>query len=187
MPNEWKQKKDTMNRYDLTAETYNMLYAEEQDAKIEAALQDSRVCDDAVMLDAGCGTGLLFCHVAKRATLIVGIDTSLSLLRRAKTKAKAYGNVAIIRADTDYIPFVAKTFTHAFAFTLLQNTPQPANTLEEIKRTTQPNAAIIITGLKKHFTLEDFKLLLTKAQLETTSLRTDSKLKDYVFICRKRL
>jgi ubiquinone/menaquinone biosynthesis C-methylase UbiE len=187
MPSEWKQKKDTMNRYDLTAKTYDMQYAEEQRAKIEAALQDSRIEDNAVILDAGCGMGLLFRHVAKRARLIIGIDTSLNLLRRAKTKAKAYDNITIIRADADYAPFVAKTFTHAFALTLLQNTPHPASTLEEIERTTRPNAAIIVTGLKNLFTLEDFKLLLTKAQLETISLRTNDKLKDYVFVCRKRL
>jgi ubiquinone/menaquinone biosynthesis C-methylase UbiE len=187
MPNEWKQKRDTMDRYERTAKTYDMQYSEEQEAKIEAALEESRIEGKAVILDAGCGTGLLFRHVAKRARLIVGIDTSLNLLRQARTKAKAYTSAAIVLADADYAPFVAKTFTHAFAVTLLQNTPQPAITLEEIERTTRAKAVVVITGLKKHFTLGDFTLLLTHAQLEITSLRTDDKLKDYVVTCQKRL
>jgi len=176
-----------MNRYNRTARTYDTQYSEEQDAKIQAALENSRIDDNAMILDAGCGTGLLFHHIAKRAKLIVGIDTSLNLLRRAETKAKAYSSAAIIRADVDYAPFIARTFTHALALTLLQNMPRPATTLEEIKRTTETNATIIITGLKKHFTLEDLKKLLTKEQLEITSLNTNEKLKDYIAVCRKNL
>lgn len=187
MLNEWKQKKEVINRYDRTAKTYDMQYSEEQNAKIEAALEDFHIGDKAVILDAGCGTGLLFRQVAKCARLIIGIDTSLSLLKQAKTKAKVYGNAAIVRADVDHAPFTAKTFTHAFAFTLLQNTPDPAATLEEIKRTTKPKATVFITGLRKHFSLEDFTRLLINAQLEITSIKTNDKLKDYVVTCRKRL
>jgi ubiquinone/menaquinone biosynthesis C-methylase UbiE len=187
MPNQWKQKRGIMNCYDRTARTYDTQYGEEQDAKIEAALENSHIDDGAMILDAGCGTGLLFRHVAKYARLVVGIDTSRNLLRQAKTKAKAYGRIAIVRADADQMPFIAKAFTDAFALTLLQNTPQPVTTLKEIGRVTQPNAAIIITGLKKRFTLESFTQPLTHAQLEITSLRNSEKLKDYVFTCRKRL
>lgn len=183
----WKQKRDVINRYDRTAKTYDMQYSEEQNAKIKAALEDFRIDDEAVILDAGCGTGFLFCHITKCARLIVGIDTSLNLLKQAKTKAKDYSNATIVRADTDHAPFIAETFTHAFAFTLLQNIPSPAATLEEIKRTTRPKAPFIVTGLKKHFTLETFTQLITNAQLEITSLRTNDRLKDYVVTCRKRL
>jgi ubiquinone/menaquinone biosynthesis C-methylase UbiE len=188
MLNEWKQKKDVINRYDRTAKTYDVQYSEEQNAKIEVALEDLRIDDEAVILDAGCGTGLLFSHIAKFARLIVGIDTSLNLLKQAKAKAKNYSNTAIVRADTDHEPFIAETFTHAFAFTLLQNIPKPAATLEEIKRITRlKEASFIVTGLRKQFTLEGFKLLITSAQLEITSLRTNDRLKDYVATCRKRL
>ena len=187
MLNEWKQKRDVINRYDRTAKTYDVQYSEEQNAKIEVALEDLRIDDEAVILDAGCGTGILFSHIAKCARLVVGIDTSLNLLKQAKPKAKNYSNAAIVRADTDHEPFIAETFTHAFAFTLLQNIPNPAAALEEIKRATRLKASLIVTGLKKHFTLEGFKLLITSAQLEITSLRTNDRLKDYVATCRKRL
>jgi len=187
MLNEWKQKRDAMNSYDRTAKIYDMRYSEEQNAKIAVALEDFRIDDEAVILDAGCGTGLLFSHITECARLIVGIDTSLNLLKQAKAKAKGHSNIAIVRADADHAPFIVETFTHAFAFTLLQNVPQPPATLEEIKRVTRSKALFIVTGLKKHFTLGGFTLLIASAQLEIRSLRTNDRLKDYVVTCQKCL
>ncbi|HML03293.1 MAG TPA: class I SAM-dependent methyltransferase [Candidatus Bathyarchaeia archaeon] len=187
MPNGWKRKRDTIKHYDRTAKTYDVQYGEEQNAKIEVALKDLHLDHKAMILDEGCGTGRLFGHMTKSAKLIVGIDTSPNLLKQAKTKAKDYTNVAIIRADADRTPFIAETFNHAFAFTLLQNVPQPATTLEEMKRITRPKASLIITGLKKQFSLRDLTALLTNAQLDILCLRTDDQLKDHIAIGRKRL
>jgi ubiquinone/menaquinone biosynthesis C-methylase UbiE len=187
MPNQWDQKLNSMRHYDQTAKTYDTLYAEEQGTKIAAALENLRINNKAIILDAGCGTGLLFSHIAKQAKLTVGIDTSKSLLRQAKTRAKAFSNVAIIKADVDHTPFPSHIFTHTFILTLLQNMPNGTDTLEEIKRITPQNAIIIITGLKKHFTSEKLIQLLTNAELEITSLKTFEKMKDYVVICRKHL
>jgi len=185
MPNQWKQRKAIMNRYDRTARTYDAQYAEEQEAKFQVALENSPLDDNAVVLDAGCGTGLLFRHLAKRVALVVGIDTSTNLLKQARLRARAHNNIAIVRADADHAPFKTNAFTHTFAITLLQNTPLPATTLKEIKRTTRSNATIIITGLKKHFTFESLSQLIADAGLEITIMRTDEKLKDFIAICGK--
>lgn len=191
MSKQWKQKRSAIRHYNQTAETYDTQYKEEQDAKIAAALENLRINNNAIILDAGCGTGLLFSQISKQAKLMVGIDMSESLLKQAKTKAKTkaetFSNVAIIKADADHTPFPANTFTHTFALTLIQNMPNANETLEEIKRITPQNATIIITGLKKHFTLEKFTQLLTNAELEIISLKTYEKMKDYVAICRKHL
>jgi ubiquinone/menaquinone biosynthesis C-methylase UbiE len=186
MPDQWKQKQSTIRHYDQTAPAYDRQYREEQEAKITATLQNMPLMKDAIVLDTGCGTGLLFSHIAKQAKQIIGIDTSLNLLKQAKTKAKAKTtkNTHIIQADADHQPFKADTFTHTFAYTLVQNAPDPARTLEELKRTAQPNATIVITGLKKHYTLENFTQLLANARFEIKALKTEEKLKDYVAICQ---
>lgn len=160
---------------------------EEQNRKILAALEalPQPVNRNSVILDAGCGTGILFPQIARQAKLIIGIDASPNLLRQAKTKAKT--NIALIEADADSLPLKANSFSHIFAFTLLQNTINPNRTIEEIKRVTRQNATLIITGLKKHFTQTVFTKLLENARLEILALRTDEKLKDFVAVCRKRL
>lgn len=185
MPSQWKQKRKSIRHYDQTAPTYDSQYQEEQEAKITAAFENLRLDSNAVILDLGCGTGIFFSHVAENAKLIMGIDTSLAFLKQAR--AKTARNAHIIRADADHQPFKADTFSHTFAFTLIQNTPNPLETLEELKRTARLNATIVITGLKKHFTLENFTQLLRKTDLEILSLITDDTLKDYIAICQKHL
>jgi len=188
MPNKWKQKQSTMKHYDLTANTYDSQYEVEQNLKIAVALEAlARPIDEnAVALDTGCGTGILFPHVAQKARLAIGIDLSRKLLGGAKAKTKTFLNVGLIRADADFLPLRAETFTHAFAFTLLQNIPNPFSTLREIGRVTLEDATFVITGLRKHFTKIAFAKMLEMSRLEILTLKTDNELKDFVAVCRKR-
>lgn len=187
MPNQWKQKRSAIGHYNQTAETYDEQYMEEQNLKITAALKalPQPINKNAIVLDAGCGTGLFFPHTAQKAKQTVGIDTSANLLKKAKQKTLP--SDALIRADADFLPFRADVFSHAFAFTLLQNTPHPERTLEEIRRVTRINAILVITGLKKHFTQIQFIKLLENTRLETLTLKNDDELRDCVAICQKRL
>jgi ubiquinone/menaquinone biosynthesis C-methylase UbiE len=189
MSNRWKQKRSAIKHYNQTAKTYDQQYLEEQSIKIALALEylTQPIVKNAVILDAGCGTGVLFHYIARKAKQTVGIDISIELLNKAKTKTKAYPNIALIKADTDFMPFKAKTFTHTFAFTLIQNTPRPQSTIEEIKRVTSRDATLVITGLKKHFTQTAFVKLLENVRLEILTLKADEEVKDFVAVCRKHL
>lgn len=189
MPNQWKQKRSAIKHYNQTAKTYDQQYMEEQNIKIAIALESltQPIDKTAVILDAGCGTGVLFPHIARKAKQTVGIDISIELLNQAKTKTKAYPNIALINADADFMPFKAETFTRTFAFTLIQNTPNPQSTIEEIKRVTRRDATLVITRLKKHFAQTAFVKLLGNARLEILALKTDEELKDFVAVCQKRL
>ena len=92
-----------MQRYDLTAEMYEERYAEEQKAKYAAALENVNIANCAV-LDVGCGSGLFFSHAAK-AKFVVGVDVSRKLLLKAKKQTRAFGNVFVLQADADHLPF----------------------------------------------------------------------------------
>ncbi|UCF58536.1 MAG: methyltransferase domain-containing protein, partial [Candidatus Bathyarchaeota archaeon] len=128
----WNKKREVMQHYDNIATVYDTQYAEEQDAKIKAVLDEINLQPDNITLDIGCGTGTLFKHIKNSAKLIIGLDISLGLLKRAKTQAKQYHNINVIRAEADHTPFKNKTFHTIFAITLLQNMPNPAATLREI-------------------------------------------------------
>jgi len=183
---EWKKKRKTMHHYDHVAPFYNAQYAEEQKAKIETALRNTNLKEGALILDMGCGTGILFPYIANSAKLLLGIDTSPKILQEAKKRAKQLPNTAILRADADYTPFQNQTFDHIFAITLLQNMPNPLKTLQETKRISKPRSTIIITGLKKKFTERAFTELLKKAELKITTLETNTNLKGHVAICQNR-
>ena len=181
----WGKKRGIMRRYDLTVQLYNMRYAEEQKAKYEAALESVGNSDSTFVLDAGCGTGLLFDYTTNRAKTIVGLDISRKTLLVAKEYAKAFSNVHLVCADVDYMPFGEKLFSHAYAMTLIQNSPNPLVALQEIIRVSKDNAIVVVTGLKKVFSKKRFEDLIRKSTLRLTALRDESDLKCYVAACAK--
>lgn len=180
---EWNKKRNVMRRYDHSSSVYDIQYAEEQEAKIKAALNELRLKKRSLVLDVGCGTGLLFPHIAEDADLLVGLDFSSKILRQARKRARQHSCVTILRADADFLPFPDETFNVVFAITLLQNMPNPLRGLYEIKRVAQNKAAVIATGLRKEFSREEFVQLLRRAKFEISVLKADEQLKGYVAIC----
>lgn len=181
---EWNKKREIMQRYDVTAHIYDMRYAEEQKLKIEAALEKMKVERLCSILDVGCGTGILFDYVADKAENIVGVDVSRKTLQQAKRKAESFGNTHLVLADADNMPFKECLFDYVFGITVLQNMPEPIETLREIRRVAKNNAKIVVTGMKKAFTLEEFRKLLSDADLKSVAFR-DECLKCYVAVCVK--
>jgi ubiquinone/menaquinone biosynthesis C-methylase UbiE len=171
-----------MQRYDLTAGMYDARYAEEQVAKYKAALERLKITRNSRILDVGCGTGLLFSHVATKAQTVVGVDISGKLLRHAKERARDFCNVHLVQADADHLPFRDIFFSIVFAFTVLQNLPEPVETFKEVKRTAERDASIVVTGLKKTFSLETFSALLQRAGLQAVSFEDADALKCYVAV-----
>jgi ubiquinone/menaquinone biosynthesis C-methylase UbiE len=182
---EWDKKRDVMQRYNLTAHIYDMRYAEEQTATIETIMESINMEKEGLVLDMGCGTGLLFECVSQKAEAIVGLDISKETLLQAKKHAKKSANVHLILADSDNVPLKEDIFGHVFALTLIQNTPNPFKTLIEIKRVSKENAVIVVTGLKK-FPIKTFKRLLHDAGLKVIPLKNES-LNCYVAVCTKFL
>ncbi len=181
---EWDKKLEVMQLYDSTAHLYDMRYAEEQKAKFEAALKNLGKDRYGLVLDAGCGTGLLFHHVALNSETIIGLEISGKILLKAKERAKNFKKVHLILADADHMPFEENSFDTVFVFTLIQNMPDPSKTLKEVKRVAKDNAVFIITGLKKAFSLENLEKLLCNSGLKIISIKNND-LKCYVSICTK--
>ncbi len=129
----WKDKRKVIQSYDTTAEMYEERYADEQQRKYKKALEKVNVSGKAV-LDVGCGSGLFFREVAADAMIVVGVDISRKLLFKAKQQAKAFPNAFVLQADADHLPFKKGCFDDIFAFTVLQNIPNPNETLVELKR-----------------------------------------------------
>jgi ubiquinone/menaquinone biosynthesis C-methylase UbiE len=159
---------------------YDVRYGEEQEAKYKAAMEGLHVSNRSLVVDVGCGTGLFFAHVAEKANMVVGVDISSKLLAKAKERARNFCNVHLVLGDADHLPFKKHAFTVASAFTLLQNMPKPLITLKEIKRTMKPKGLVVVTGLKKAFSLTAFAELLKNAGLSLISVRDDDSLKCYV-------
>jgi ubiquinone/menaquinone biosynthesis C-methylase UbiE len=178
--NKWSYKRRVMQRYDLTASMYDELYAEEQVVKYHAALKHLKAYGS--VLDAGCGTGHFLSNIAEEVEIAVGVDISIRLLLQAKEQARTFPNFHLVQADADYLPFIDACFNLVFAFTVLQNMPNPRETLMEIKRNAKRDALITVTGLKKAFSLEAFRVLLQKAGLQVVHIEDADVLKCHVAV-----
>ncbi len=181
----WNHKRRVMRRYNQSAQAYDTQYHEEQEAKIKAIMQSLSLKQSSVVLDAGCGTGLLFQHLAERTESITGTDISNGLLQKARKRAQPYCNTALIQTDVDNMPFLDETFDAILAITLLQNMPDPKATLTEFNRVSKQSALIVATGLRKQFFQEDFVRLLEQADLRVKTLRFDEENREYICICSK--
>jgi ubiquinone/menaquinone biosynthesis C-methylase UbiE len=157
---------------------YDERYVEEQERKYRAALTD--VPAKGLVLDLGCGTGLLFRYAYPGAEEVVGVDLSGQLLLYARERAKAFTNVSLVQADADHLPFVDGKFHTVFAFTILQNLPKPSTTLKEIRRAAQNGSAIVVTGLKKSFSMASLEQMLKGAGLHLVLVKDDEELACYV-------
>jgi len=88
--------------------------------------------------------------------------------------------IHLIQGDSDHLPLRGGIFDKVFAVTLIQNTPEPEHTLNEIRRVARAGSEIAITALKKSFTLQGFKKLVASSGLTLKSLVQDEELKDWV-------
>ena len=181
----WAKKRRLMKRYDLTASLYDLRYADEQKAKIEAALCSVKRKWFGLVLDVGCGTGILFDYVTDRSKMIVGLDLSKKTLLEAKARMfkKNMNNAHLVQADADNMPFGDGVFDQVLAVTVLQNAPDPGGMLREIRRVAKDEAIFVLTGLKSIFSKRRFEQVLKKVGLKVEKLEEDD-LKCYVTICR---
>jgi len=175
---EWKVKLRAMRHYDAIASGYDELYGMEQLAKMKSI--DKRIdleAGDAV-LDVGCGTGLFFDFAASKSHLLVGLDLSSELLKRAKEKGRNYSNVYLVRADAEHLPFKEYVFDKVFSITLLQNIPNPRRFFKELIRVSKSRGEGIITALKKKFDKRKLTSILKESNLNFRFLEEETK--DYI-------
>jgi malonyl-CoA O-methyltransferase len=182
--NAWRDKRKIMQRYDITSDSYDEQYAEEQQRKYLKAFKNSEVAGKSV-LDVGCGSGLFFKEVASKAEVVVGVDVSYKLLQKAKKNANVYKNTFMLRADADHLPFREGFFDAVFAFTILQNMPKPSETLGELKRVANKDGMVVVTGLKKAFPLEKFMDVLEGSGLEVVTFVDEDNINCYVAVLTK--
>ena len=89
---EWKEKHGTIHYYNQQAKIYDVQYFEEQKDKIEEIIDEINFRSKDLILDLGCGTGLLFPHMEKRVSFLVGIDFSKNALIEAKKRINKLAN-----------------------------------------------------------------------------------------------
>lgn len=157
----WEKKRDLKYRYDSTADVYDGRYREVQKRKYRAIQED--LSGARCLLDVGCGTGLLLDDLPRCGGFVVGVDFSREMLRRAEER---FDGVSLILADADNLPFQDESFDTVVSLTLLQNMPDPKRTVREMARVTEAGGKVIVTTLKKIYSIDDIEGWMASAKLK---------------------
>jgi 2-polyprenyl-6-hydroxyphenyl methylase/3-demethylubiquinone-9 3-methyltransferase len=108
-------------------------------AQARAALIPPAPCPGAVLVDLGCGAGLLAPHVATLGYRHVGID----LVRASLTLAGEHG-VSPVRADVHRLPLHDESVDVVSAGEILEHVPDPSTVVSEACRVLRPGGLLVL-------------------------------------------
>jgi ubiquinone/menaquinone biosynthesis C-methylase UbiE len=92
------------------------------------------------LLDAGVGTGRFAIPLQSKKLEIVGVDLSIGMMQRARTK----GISSLIRADLRRLPLVDDAVDAAFTAHVLQLLPDPREVLHELGRVARRVVVVLL-------------------------------------------
>jgi len=176
-------KRDIKESYDaLGGRIYDIRYNEEQGKKYRIIFDRLSSSEEDLVLDIGCGTGLLFARIISTS---VGVDLSINLLEKALERNKN-GRIYLVQADAELLPFRDTVFDQIYSITVLQNLNNQLLGLIEVWRVSRKNSDIVVTGLKKAYSEKSFSSLLSEAGF-TVELQVIAELNDFVAFLRKSM
>lgn len=150
------KKREIRELYDQTAVFYDRRYREIQLQKYRLAERYLSPCER--LLEVGCGTGLYLHRLRKLAKVLVGIDLSGGMLRRARGRG-----TLLVLADAEQLPFKDGTFDEVLSVTTLQNLPDPVRALAEMRRVLHAGGRLVVSSLRKKHSLRTLKEMVRDA------------------------
>ena len=172
-------KSNIINRYnELGSLLYDLRYSEEQLLKYNYIIDE--VYNYRLILDNGCGTGLMFPYL----NCIVGLDVSSRLLEKAKERCKE--NQYLVMGDSESLPFRNQVFDSVISVTVLQNLVHPKQLSMESSRVAKVNSPIIISSLKRVYSKNDIINLIDTNMLTIKNIFTDEKINDWIIFSTRK-
>ncbi len=158
----YDKKKEIISKYNSTATSYDKRYRKIQEEKYTIIFSDFLLEKNKIILDAGCGSGLLFEFIVKKFKInqilnYIGIEISLNMLKRFADKCRNLNNnlnVNLILSDIEHLPFRDNRIDSIFSITSLQNLPNISKGIIEILRVGEHMANLEFSILKKNLDLD---------------------------------
>jgi len=168
--------------YDAISSIYDRLYGIEQLKKYSVCLQFTGGVGGLV-LDAGCGTGLLYEYLRKcRSFEYVGLDSSLGMLLEARGKADERSHLVL--GFVEFMPFRSHVFSTVFCFTVLHEASLESS-LEEIARVLMSKGSLVVSMLKKLVNLHaELVEKCRRIGFKLVDVLDSDILKDVIFVFR---
>lgn len=184
------KKRDIIHRYDSSSHFYDDRYRRLQQEKYKIVLEDFAFKEKKI-LDAGCGTGLLFdfiiLHIVRENSMkyiYVGIDISIEMLKnfelKLNTRSKSVRRrITLLLADLENLPIRNEVFDSVFSLTSFQNLPDIAVGINECLRVVKNMADLKISILKKKLCIDEL-LFLLKPKISDLEIINKENIEDLI-------
>jgi demethylmenaquinone methyltransferase/2-methoxy-6-polyprenyl-1,4-benzoquinol methylase len=183
-----ERKKDIISKYNSTSNFYDGRYRNIQNSKLKLLLKNFKF-ENKILLDAGCGTGLLFEFFLRSNQRIhnlklkfIGLDISWKMLKQFLNKinkVKSIKNINLILGDIENLPFREEKIHQIFAVTSLQNLHDIEKGLREFFRIGQQGTSLNLSILAKNLNLDTICSYL-KSDIVDLNLVSLEKVEDVI-------
>lgn len=95
-----------------------------------------------LLLDVGCGNGILCKALAEKGAIVFGADYSTSVWNAQKTMQ--HKNVCFFQVDLHFLPFKDKTFDFIISNGVLHHTPNTENAFKQVAPKVKPGGKFYI-------------------------------------------
>lgn len=170
-----------MDRYDGSADSYDRRYKSIQESKFE--IIENFLEERDRILEVGCGSGFFLDDLLEYCEFLVGLDFSSEMIERSRSRTSG---ASFVLADADYLPFREGAFDLVVSLTLLQNIPNPKNTLVEMGRVICSEGKIILTSLGKKHSVEDLRNFVISANLRPLEVTSIPDSEDVLCIAERK-
>ena len=183
-----EKKKNIIAKYNSTSRFYDDRYSDIQNSKFKLLLKNFKF-DDKIILDAGCGTGLLFefflrfnQRMLNRKLRYIGLNISWKMLKQFLykiNKRSSIKRVNLILGDIENLPFREEKIHQIFAVTSFQNLYNIEKGLKELIRVGQNGTSLNLSILGKNLNLDSIYSCL-KSETANFNLITLEKVDDII-------
>ncbi|MFW9937638.1 MAG: class I SAM-dependent methyltransferase [Candidatus Thorarchaeota archaeon] len=180
------KKKKIIEDYNSTSSFYDKRYEKIQMQKFDLILKDFKY-EYKTMIDAGCGTGLLFEYILfekeqNKTLSYIGTDISWMMLKEFQKKLEKLQinvNLNLILSDLEYMPLRSNVFNSIVSFTSLQNLGNLKVGVNELMRIARNGAQFKISILKKNLNPKKF-IKIVKSYIKDLEVKSIENMEDYL-------
>jgi ubiquinone/menaquinone biosynthesis C-methylase UbiE len=118
-----------------------------RNSKDRSITHDLKLDSSSVLLDVGCGNGVMINRISKSFKLGCGIDLSGPAVEFANKQRKLLGleNVGFVRGDCRALPFRSGYFGRIVCSEVIEHVKAPGSAIAEFSRVISPEGVLIMT------------------------------------------